>query len=115
MRPLAVLLAFWPMALLAETRCGWLDNPTPANWWLTDRDGEWTLMLQGAGDRNGFIDAPWDGDFGAEWIETNGNYGYGCGCFTGAVDPETGWATRVERVQALPLDRCTGDPALPER
>ena len=27
----------------AERRCGWLSNPTPANYWLSDRDGEWTI------------------------------------------------------------------------
>ena len=30
-----------------ERRCGWLQNPTPANYWLIDRDGEWTLSAQG--------------------------------------------------------------------
>ncbi|HYG29015.1 MAG TPA: DUF4087 domain-containing protein, partial [Allosphingosinicella sp.] len=30
-----------------QRRCGWLDNPTPANWWLTDRDGEWLIGAQG--------------------------------------------------------------------
>ena len=30
-----------------ETRCGWLDNSTPANWLLTDRDGEWLIGSQG--------------------------------------------------------------------
>ena len=28
-------------AALAETRCGWVVNPTPGNWWLNDRDGSW--------------------------------------------------------------------------
>src|SRR5690349_18304425 len=28
-------------------RCGWVDNPTPSNWWLVDRDGEWEIGLQG--------------------------------------------------------------------
>ncbi|CAK7256682.1 protein of unknown function [Shinella sp. WSC3-e] len=37
------------MAEAAETRCGWLQNPTPANWWLDDSEGTWTLMTQGAG------------------------------------------------------------------
>lgn len=31
-------------AQAAETRCGWLQNPTPANWWQDDRGGTWTLM-----------------------------------------------------------------------
>ena len=26
---------------------GWLQNPTPGNWWLVDRDGEWTIGTQG--------------------------------------------------------------------
>ncbi|MBL7685903.1 MAG: DUF4087 domain-containing protein, partial [Deltaproteobacteria bacterium] len=30
-----------------ETRCGWIDNPTPANWDLTDRDRTWTIGVQG--------------------------------------------------------------------
>lgn len=30
-----------------ENRCGWVDNPTPANWWLTDRDGEWVIGVPG--------------------------------------------------------------------
>ncbi|MGL4666856.1 MAG: DUF4087 domain-containing protein, partial [Saezia sp.] len=35
-------------AMAAEWRCGWLENPTPANQWLIDRDGAWTISLQGA-------------------------------------------------------------------
>ena len=30
-----------------ETRCGWFSNPTPANIWLYDREGEWTIGVQG--------------------------------------------------------------------
>lgn len=30
-----------------ETRCGWFANPTPANAWLLDRHGQWTIGLQG--------------------------------------------------------------------
>ena len=33
----------------AERRCGWISNPTPANYWLSDRDGEWTIMGRGLG------------------------------------------------------------------
>ena len=40
-------LAFTAPALGAENRCGILTNPTPANWWLIDRDGEWTIGAQG--------------------------------------------------------------------
>lgn len=109
-----VMLGASPLSAL-ETRCGWIDNPTPANWYLTDRDGSWILMEQGAGDRNGFVDADWLGEVGHEWIETNGHYGYGCACIEATVDSKTGWANRVASVSPLPLSRCTADQALPAR
>ncbi len=34
-------------AQAAETRCGWIENPTPANWWLEDAENTWTIMTQG--------------------------------------------------------------------
>ena len=30
-----------------ERRCGWFENPTPANATLTDRDGVWEIASQG--------------------------------------------------------------------
>src|SRR5208283_1353890 len=32
---------------LAEERCGWLENPTPGNWWLKDAHGLWIISAQG--------------------------------------------------------------------
>ena len=32
---------------LAEERCGWLENPTPGNWWLRDARGLWIISAQG--------------------------------------------------------------------
>ncbi|MFN3498292.1 MAG: DUF4087 domain-containing protein, partial [Pannonibacter indicus] len=32
-----------PASAAPENRCGWIVNPTPGNWWLTDRDGDWIL------------------------------------------------------------------------
>jgi hypothetical protein len=55
MKSLLAAAAFASLAAvpaLAERRCGWLENPTPANYCLTDRDGEWTIGVQG-GYRNG--------------------------------------------------------------
>ena len=31
----------------AVQRCGWWDNPSPGNVWLTDRQGQWTIAIQG--------------------------------------------------------------------
>ncbi|WP_442808865.1 DUF4087 domain-containing protein [Trinickia soli] len=35
----AALLCTHAVASTRENRCGWLQNPTPANWWLDDKDG----------------------------------------------------------------------------
>lgn len=93
-------------------RCGWLHNPTPGNWWLTDRDGAWILGTQGGRQAAGMDDMP---DMSAlEWQETNGHYGYGCACITLTADPETRDVIRFENPQAKPLAACRADKALPE-
>src|SRR5215210_2248716 len=65
-------------AVRAETRCGWFDNPTPANASLHDREDEWIIAVQGGHQAEG--DWP---EFGPkQWVETNVHYGYGCACLT---------------------------------
>ncbi len=108
---LSVLLSAAPFAATAETRCGWIVNPTPGNWWLNDADGAWTLMTQGSEGVPGMDLLP---DFTAsgEWIEVNGSYGYGCACMEVQTDGvETVYA--ILAVRQLPLSRCEADPALP--
>lgn len=113
---LVMILGFLPQLASAEIRCGWVDNPTPGNWWLTDRDGEWTLMLQGNGDRdNGFLDIPKTWNFQDQWRKNNGSYGYGCGCFEGEIDKASNWVTKLTMLKAKDLVVCEGDPALPTR
>ena len=90
-------------------RCGWLSNPTPANWWLTDRDGQWILGSQGADQAPGLDEFP---DMStAGWVETNGHYGYGCACMTITADAE-GRVTRVEDAEPKPLKQCRADRKL---
>lgn len=60
----------------AETRCGWFSNPTPANAWLHDRDGQWTIGAQGGHHAEG----DWPSFKAGQWVETNGHYGHGCAC-----------------------------------
>lgn len=92
-------------------RCGWLSNPTPANWWLTDRDGQWVLGSQGADQAPGMDEMP---DMStAGWVETNGHYGYGCACMTITADAE-GQVTRVADAQPKPLKQCQADRKLPK-
>ena len=76
--PLAVLLlpllAASPAAA-SERRCGWIHNPTPANWWLIDRDGNWGIASQGE-ERTADMDRIPDLTT-RDWVRTNGWYGYG--------------------------------------
>lgn len=108
---LAFLLAAGPA--LAETRCGWIQNPTPGNWWLTDAQGEWTIGTQGGAQAEGMDLLP---DFTAgEWVVTNGSsYGYGCACLEVTTERGNGQTiTAIMDVDQLPLKRCTADSALP--
>jgi hypothetical protein len=98
-------------AQAAERRCGWWENPTPANAWLTDKDGEWIVGVQGGHQADG--DWP---DFSArEWVKTNVNYGYGCACLDVEVDRATKRVLKIVRAQARPLAACRRDRALPRR
>lgn len=92
-------------------RCGWLVNPTPGNWWLYDRDGEWILATQGSEPVPGMDDMPDMSTSG--WIETNGHYGYGCACVTLAQDPDSRRVTKVADFQPKPLKLCRADKRLP--
>ena len=107
----ALLLLALP-AVAAEHRCGWLDNPTPANLWLRDRDGEWTLSQQGLYVAPGMDNLPRRRP--SEWVVTNGtSYGYGCVCLRVELDRDTRNVLRVLSGTTLPLSRCRTDPNLP--
>ncbi|WP_428627230.1 DUF4087 domain-containing protein [Sphingopyxis sp.] len=98
-------------AAKTEKRCGWLDNPTPANWWLTDAAGQWTIGTQGGYQAPGLNSLP---DMRAKgWVETNGSYGYGCACMQVTTDESTGRITRIHSATPLPIKRCTADKKLP--
>ncbi|MEA3053705.1 MAG: hypothetical protein QOG72_2608 [Sphingomonadales bacterium] len=100
-----------PAAGAGERRCGWLMNPTPGNWWLFDGHGEWILGTQGGEPVPGMEDMP---DMStADWVETNGHYGYGCACMTISYDPATQRVTRVADAKPKPLRQCRADKGLP--
>lgn len=93
-----------------ETRCGWFSNPTPANIWLYDKDGEWTIGVQGGYQ----VENDWDWpEFKrGQWVKTNGNYGYGCACMRLRVEKESGHVLEIESARARPLSACRKDRAL---
>ena len=109
---LAFVLAAAPVAK-AERRCGWLDNPTPANWWLTDRDGEWLLSAQGGYQAPGMDEMP-DMSTAGE-VLTNGNHGYSCACMTVTSDRASERITRIISARPVPLRQCRLDRRLPRR
>lgn len=97
----------------AENRCGWLENPTPGNWWLTDADASWTLAAQGG---YSVGDDAWDkiGDISEkEYVQTNGSYGYACACLSVTVDKRSKRILSVQKYKKLPLKTCKSDRALP--
>lgn len=110
---LLVWLMAEPSQGAIETRCGWLDNPTPANWWLTDRDGEWGISFQGGYQASGMENIPdlSNGDY----VATNGYYGYGCACLAVTTDASTMKIVAIYSGEQLPLSVCHEDPALPAR
>ena len=104
-----VLVLAAPAAMAAENRCGWVENPTPGNWWLTDRDGQWIIMSQGGHEAPGMEHI---GDISAgDYVATNGNYGYACGCMKVDTDDE-GMITRIHSFRQLAIAKCENDSAL---
>lgn len=113
MRALMIGLALATMLIgsaAAERRCGWIVNPTPGNWWLTDRQGQWIMAVQGGREARGMDLLP---DFSErEWVRTGGSsYGYGCACLD--VRTRSGAITRILSVRQLTLRKCRADARLP--
>lgn len=94
-----------------ETRCGWLDNPTPANLSLFDREAEWIIGVQGGYQVEG--DWDWPNFKRGQWVTTNaGSYGYGCVCMQLRVDREAQKVLEIKSSRARPLSACRRDRSL---
>ncbi|NKN36292.1 DUF4087 domain-containing protein [Agrobacterium sp. a22-2] len=116
-RSLAVTMAlsvslFAGSVLAKETRCGWLQNPTPGNLWLDDSQGTWVLSTQGSDEEA--LGMENIGDFSTrDYVRTNGYYGYACACMDVETDAAAERITAVYSFRQLPLAKCTKDKALP--
>ena len=94
-----------------ETRCGWFSNPTPANIWLYDRDGEWIIGEQGGHQVEG--DWDWPAFKPGQWVRTNtGSYGYGCACLRLRANSETHEVLEIQSTSARSLATCRQDQSL---
>ncbi|RUL98064.1 DUF4087 domain-containing protein [Rhizobium chutanense] len=105
---LMMLLA--PAAAHAERRCGWLDNPSTANWSLMDAGGGWIIMENGSGYKAEGMDKIPDLTTG-EYVYTNATHGYACACMDVDMDGEGG-ISRIHSVRQLRLSRCRSDAAI---
>ena len=96
-----------------ELRCGWLQNPSPGNWWLFDNAGEWTIGTQGGFQARGLDDVP---DLTERnWVVTNGSsYGYGCVCARVETDAKQRQITRIHSITQKPIKVCRSDKKLPK-
>ena len=109
--PLLILFAVPVQTMAAEDRCGWLENPTPSNYSLRDRAGDWIIAEQRGFQAEGLDRMP---DMTtAGWVETNGHYGYGCGCLRVETDTGRRRVTRVLSAKPVPLTQCRADRRLP--
>ena len=100
--------AFGTSAHAAENRCGWLQNPTPGNYWLDDADGSWTIITQGGGSEPEGMDLIPDLSEG-EYVQTNGSYGYACACMTVTTDDDEGRIVQIFSVRQLRIAKCRND------
>ena len=106
----ALVLLSTTTAEAVEKRCGWFVNPTPANAWLLDRRGEWTIGVQGGYQADG----DWPAFTDKQWVETNGHYGYGCACLDVESDQASKKILRILKSQPKLLSDCRNDNALPK-
>ena len=109
----AALALATPALATPQHLCGWIENPTPANWWLTDKSGEWIIGVQGGHQAEG--DLP-DFDIGKQyWVKTQPNgHGYGCACIDAEVDAATREVATVVKTKVMRLGVCRRDRALKE-
>ena len=92
----------------AKPRCGWFQNPTPGNAWLSDKDGEWVVGTQGGHQADG----DWPDFNGKNWVKTNGSYGYGCACMVVVVNAKTKEIQRIVSSRVQSIKTCKNDPKL---
>lgn len=88
----------------AQTFCGWVDNPTPANVWMEDQFGSITISIQGGESAEGDLNI-------GNAYQYNGYYGAGCGCMKAEIKVVDGEriATKILSSSAKPLSACGND------
>ncbi len=115
---IACLAVFYCLSTNAkEVRCGWLENPSPSNMWLIDRDGIWNISVQGA--VNNLDDKSIELAYQAiaddkDFVRTNNNYEFSCACLTVDLDIDRMLVKTVYKADQLNLKQCLEDVAITE-
>lgn len=101
------MLCLTPISFAKKMRCGWLDNPTPSNLWLVDKDAEWVISKQGGYEALGIDKLK---DFADDqYVHTNGNYGHGCSCLVVDVDKIDKTIRKIYSAKNIEVARCQSD------
>lgn len=112
---ISVIISFIFIVILpakaVETRCGWLYNLTPRNWYLIDKDGSWIISRLGGHEAKGMENLPTYNE--KEYVKTNGYYGYGCACMDVVTDSARLRISEIRGGESLPLSTCREDPNVP--
>ncbi|OOG58991.1 DUF4087 domain-containing protein [Polaromonas sp. C04] len=82
------------------------ENPGNAS--LFDRDGEWTIGIQGGHQAEG----DWPDFTASQWVNTNRGHDYSCACLDGVADPRTHEVARIRFAHARALSVCRRVPML---
>lgn len=110
------LMSLSMAAMSAEYRCGWIENPSPGTWWMTDKDARWEISTPG-----GYSVPTQSIDnlpnvIPNEYVRINGIYGYSCGCLSVDTDKQN---KRIVRIQSkgkqVFLKQCLEDKAIANR
>ncbi|MHA2710217.1 DUF4087 domain-containing protein [Vibrio owensii] len=104
-------------AIAEETRCGWLENPSPANMWLIDRDGTWNILFQGTPSvlNEESMELLYQAIANEnEFVRTNRSHGFSCACLTVDADKGTNSITAIYKSKQLPLKQCLEDISITE-
>jgi hypothetical protein len=120
-QPLKIILATTLLAATlsttaqaAERRCGWLENPSPSNWYLTDADSSWILMQSSEQEPSASIDIPVFQEEKGWFVKTGGSSGYGCACLSVTVNKKTNRVLTASQGKMLPIKTCKDDKKLPK-
>jgi hypothetical protein len=114
MKVLLAVLIVISFTAQADMRCGWLDNPTPGNFWLEDAQGSWLIGAQGGYQAKG--DA-YDSNSSHNQVYTNGHYGFTCACLdvkTSNIDGDKK-VIEVKATYGMPLSACQNDNRIADR